>query len=67
MKIRKRKDFSFDFLENHRLQTSYENNLTAKLFIFFFVNCFVGLFYEAFFIVDFNSVAQVMRKIDLCR
>jgi len=54
--------FVTDF-ENHRLQTSYENNLTAKLFIFFFVNCFVGLFYEAFFIVDFNSVAQLLTSL----
>ena len=46
-------------IENHRLQTAYENNLTAKLFVFFFVNCFVGLFYEAFFNANYGNVAQV--------
>ena len=46
-------------LENHRLQTSYENNLTSKLFVFYFMNCFIGLFYEAFFNANYGNVAQV--------
>lgn len=33
--------------------------MTAKLFVFFFVNCFASLFYEAFFIVNYGNVAQV--------
>jgi hypothetical protein len=49
----------FLFIENHRLQTGYENNLTSKLFVFFFVNCFVGLFNEAFFNVNYTNVGQV--------
>ncbi|CAF2102384.1 unnamed protein product [Rotaria magnacalcarata] len=48
--------------ENHRLQTSYENNLTAKLFIFFFVNCFVGLFYQAFFMANYGNVTQLLTS-----
>jgi len=46
--------------ENHRLQTSYENNLTSKLFVFYFMNCFVGLFYEAFFNANYGNVAKLL-------
>ncbi|CAF1211313.1 unnamed protein product [Adineta ricciae] len=46
--------------ENHRLQTSYENNLTSKLFVFYFINCFIGLFYEAFFNANYGNVAQLL-------
>ncbi|CAF1198507.1 unnamed protein product [Rotaria sordida] len=49
-------------LENHRLQSSYENNLTSKLFIFFFINCFVGLFYQAFFNANFANVTQLLTS-----
>ncbi|KAK3598896.1 hypothetical protein CHS0354_036204 [Potamilus streckersoni] len=35
--------------ENHRLQSSYENHLTVKLILFNFVNCFISLFYVAFY------------------
>jgi hypothetical protein len=49
-------------LENHRLPTAYENNLTSKLFIVYFMNCFVGLFYEAFFNANYGNVAQVKNK-----
>jgi hypothetical protein len=55
----------FFFLENHRLETAYENNLTSKLFIVYFMNCFVGLFYEAFFNANYGNVAQVKKKIKL--
>lgn len=34
--------------ENHRTNTSYENSLMAKTFIFQFVNSFASLFYIAF-------------------
>ncbi|CAF1311319.1 unnamed protein product [Adineta steineri] len=46
--------------ENHRLQSGYENNLTSKLFLFYFMNCFIGLFYEAFFNADYGNVAQLL-------
>ncbi|CAM4753214.1 unnamed protein product [Rotaria magnacalcarata] len=46
--------------ENHRLRTSYENNLTSKLFIFYFMNCFIGLFYEAFINANFTNVVQLL-------
>ncbi|CAF1634206.1 unnamed protein product [Adineta ricciae] len=49
--------------ENHRLQTAYENNLTSKLFIFFFVNSFVGLFYQAFFNVNYENVVQLLTTL----
>lgn len=35
--------------ENHRLQSSYDNNLIVKLILFDFVNCFISLFYVAFY------------------
>ncbi|UJR16383.1 hypothetical protein I4U23_003286 [Adineta vaga] len=54
--------FLTDF-ENHRLQTAYENNLTSKLFIFFFVNSFVGLFYQAFFNVNYANVVQLLTSL----
>ncbi|CAF1374451.1 unnamed protein product [Adineta steineri] len=46
--------------ENHRLQSGYENNLTSKLFLFYFMNCFIGLFYEAFFNANYGNVAQLL-------
>ncbi|CAF3286759.1 unnamed protein product [Rotaria sp. Silwood2] len=46
--------------ENHRLQTGYENNLTSKLFVFYVMNCFIGLFYEAFFNVNYGNVVQLL-------
>ena len=49
----------FILIENHRLETAYENNLTSKLFVFYFMNCFIGLFYEAFFNANYGYVAQV--------
>ncbi len=47
-------------IENHRLESAYENNLTSRLFIFYFINCFIGLFYEAFFNVNYENVTRVI-------
>ncbi|XP_052816111.1 anoctamin-10-like isoform X1 [Mya arenaria] len=38
--------------ENHRLQTSYDNNMILKLIMFEFINCFMSLFYVAFYLQD---------------
>ncbi|CAL1532334.1 unnamed protein product [Lymnaea stagnalis] len=38
--------------ENHRLQSSYENHLILKRVLFDFVNCFICLFYVAFYLQD---------------
>ncbi|XP_014666247.1 PREDICTED: anoctamin-10-like [Priapulus caudatus] len=38
--------------ENHRLQSSYENQLIVKLVLFDFINCFMSLFYIAFVLQD---------------
>ncbi|XP_013403517.1 anoctamin-10 [Lingula anatina] len=38
--------------ENHRLQSAYDNHLIIKLVLFDFVNCFVVLFYIAFYMQD---------------
>ncbi|XP_046361749.2 anoctamin-10-like isoform X1 [Haliotis rufescens] len=40
--------------ENHRLQSSYDNHFTIKLVLFDFVNCFISLFYVAFYMQDRN-------------
>lgn len=39
-------------MENHRLQSSYENHLIIKMVLFNFVNCFMSLFYNAFYLQD---------------
>lgn len=46
--------------ENHRTDTSYESNLTVKLFVFYFANNFVCLFYEAFYNRNFNNLSSMM-------
>ncbi|XP_055891535.1 anoctamin-10-like isoform X2 [Biomphalaria glabrata] len=38
--------------ENHRLPSSYENHLILKHVLFDFVNCFICLFYVAFYLQD---------------
>ncbi|KAI0217279.1 Anoctamin-10 [Lamellibrachia satsuma] len=38
--------------ENHRLQSAYDNHLITKLVLFDFVNCFLSLFYVAFYLQD---------------
>jgi len=35
--------------ENHRTHTEYENNLIFKIFIFYFINSYICLYYIAFF------------------
>lgn len=39
-------------MENHRLQSSYDNHLIVKMVLFNFVNCFMSLFYNAFYLQD---------------
>ncbi|XP_076469923.1 anoctamin-10-like isoform X2 [Babylonia areolata] len=49
--------------ENHRLDSSYENHLVMKLILFDFVNCFICLFYVAFYLQDrvvLNSFLSTM-------
>ncbi|ESO86525.1 hypothetical protein LOTGIDRAFT_220570 [Lottia gigantea] len=36
--------------ENHRLESSYNNHFIVKLVLFDFVNCFMSLFYVAFYL-----------------
>jgi len=38
--------------ENHRLQSSYDNHLIIKLVVFDFSNCFMSLFWVAFYLQD---------------
>uniref|UniRef100_A0A4W4FJH4 Anoctamin n=1 Tax=Electrophorus electricus TaxID=8005 RepID=A0A4W4FJH4_ELEEL len=39
-------------LENHRLESSFQNHLVLKVLVFNFVNCFASLFYIAFVMQD---------------
>ncbi|KAJ8041157.1 Anoctamin-10 [Holothuria leucospilota] len=45
--------------ENHRLQSEYENNLILKLVVFDFANCFMCLFYIAFYMQDMARLKKV--------
>ncbi|XP_077868083.1 anoctamin-10-like [Saccoglossus kowalevskii] len=44
--------------ENHRLQSAHENNLIMKLVVFDFVNCFLSLFYIAFYLRDMDRLRK---------
>ena len=41
--------------ENHKTSNSHENHLIAKIFIFFFIDCFLWFFILAFFQIPFGS------------
>ena len=40
---------NYVFLELHRTQTEYDDNFTAKMYVFQFVNFYSSIFYIAFF------------------
>ncbi|XP_037107964.1 anoctamin-10 [Syngnathus acus] len=45
-------------LENHRLESSYQNHLVLKVLVFNFLNCFASLFYIAFIMQDLILLRQ---------
>ena len=49
IKIAKVIGFVFHFLEMHRTQSEFDDNLTFKVFIFQFINFYSSIFYVAFF------------------
>ncbi|XP_071958199.1 anoctamin-10-like [Antedon mediterranea] len=49
--------------ENHRLESSYANNLILKLVVFEFCNCFMSLFYVAFYIRDMKLLRQYVASL----
>ncbi|XP_072051676.1 anoctamin-10-like, partial [Amphiura filiformis] len=49
--------------ENHRLQSAYENNLIIKLVVFDFANCFMCLFYVAFWLQDMVRLRQYLATL----
>nr|KAG5712249.1 hypothetical protein BaRGS_014599 [Batillaria attramentaria] len=51
--------------ENHRLDSSYENHLVMKLILFDFVNCFICLFYVAFYMQDRAVLNSVLEQTDV--
>jgi len=45
--------------ENHRLQSAHDNYLITKLVVFNFANCFMSLFYTAFYLQDMELLHNV--------
>ena len=41
--------------ENHRTAAAHETHLIAKIFVFFFIDCFLWFFLLAFFQIPFGS------------
>lgn len=46
--------------ENHRTQRAYDSNLTTKLFVFYFANSFMCLFYEAFHNKNYDNLCNLL-------
>ncbi|XP_030059501.1 anoctamin-10 isoform X2 [Microcaecilia unicolor] len=44
--------------ENHRAESTFQNQLTVKVLVFRFINCFSGLFYITFYMQDL----QLLQK-----
>ncbi|XP_033625980.1 anoctamin-10-like [Asterias rubens] len=49
--------------ENHRLHSTYENNLIMKLVVFDFANCFMALFYIAFYQLDMLRLKKYLATL----
>ncbi|XP_063951200.1 anoctamin-10-like [Lytechinus pictus] len=49
--------------ENHRLQSAHENNLILKLVVFDFANCFMCLFFIAFYLQDMVKLRKYLSTL----
>ncbi|CAH1779721.1 unnamed protein product [Owenia fusiformis] len=49
--------------ENHRLQSAYDNHLIFKLVLHDFVNCFVSLFWVAFYMQDLSRLKYLLTSL----
>lgn len=49
--------------ENHRLQSAHENNLILKLVVFDFANCFMCLFFIAFYQQDMVKLRKYLSTL----
>ncbi|XP_022082419.1 anoctamin-10-like isoform X2 [Acanthaster planci] len=49
--------------ENHRLNSTHENNLIMKLIVFDFANCFMALFYVAFYQQDMVRLQKYLATL----
>ncbi|KAJ4931070.1 hypothetical protein JOQ06_025369 [Pogonophryne albipinna] len=49
--------------ENHRLESSYQNQLVLKVLVFNFFNCFASLFYIAFAMQDMALLRQSLATL----
>lgn len=47
--------------ENHRLAETHENALASKVFVFFYVDCFLWFYLLAFFQIPLGSTARPWR------
>uniref|UniRef100_A0AAR2KU69 Anoctamin n=1 Tax=Pygocentrus nattereri TaxID=42514 RepID=A0AAR2KU69_PYGNA len=54
---------SYQPLENHRLESSFQNHLVLKVLVFNFVNCFASLFYIAFVMQDMVLLRQSLATL----
>jgi hypothetical protein len=49
--------------ENHKTQADYEASQTLKLSAFLFVNCYISLFYAAFWLQDFLKLQSLLMTL----
>uniref|UniRef100_A0A8K9XD70 Anoctamin n=1 Tax=Oncorhynchus mykiss TaxID=8022 RepID=A0A8K9XD70_ONCMY len=54
---------SFQPLENHRLESTFQNHLVLKVLVFNFFNCFASLFYIAFVMQDMVLLRQSLATL----
>uniref|UniRef100_A0A2I3LP34 Anoctamin n=1 Tax=Papio anubis TaxID=9555 RepID=A0A2I3LP34_PAPAN len=50
-------------IENHRLESAYQNHLILKVLVFNFLNCFASLFYIAFVLKDMKLLRQSLATL----
>lgn len=67
MKLKINRFSIFDFPENYRLQSKYENHLIAKVALFQFVNSFLSLFYIAFYLRDQEKLKEQLAGLLISR
>ncbi|XP_029464727.1 anoctamin-10-like isoform X2 [Rhinatrema bivittatum] len=49
--------------ENHRTQSTFQNQLTIKVLVFRFINCFSGLFYITFYMQDLQLLQKRLASL----
>ncbi|XP_030059499.1 anoctamin-10 isoform X1 [Microcaecilia unicolor] len=49
--------------ENHRAESTFQNQLTVKVLVFRFINCFSGLFYITFYMQDLQLLQKRLSSL----